>query len=183
MAVRKTHYDLLGVSHDASSVDIASAFRERLDAVKGKADVTPEYLASLRDAYQTLANPARREAYDATIITPGPARSRRPIATAAMTQPDDGGGWRSSMLKYGVPIAILAVAIWGWKSRKPAPQATIVSKTVFLPTGSSDDSSGPGRVALSAPPVAASAGAPSRSAEQLFAEVSGSIVRRVTGTA
>jgi hypothetical protein len=97
-----------------------------------------------------------------------------------MTQPDDGGGWRSSMLKYGVPIAILAVAIWGWKSRKPAPQATIVSRTVFLPTGSSDDSSGPGRVALSAPPAAASAGAPSRSAEQLFAEVSGSIVRVVS---
>ena len=67
MAARKTHYDVLGVARDASSVDIASAFRDKLAAVQSKPDVLPEATDALREAYQTLASPARREEYDESL--------------------------------------------------------------------------------------------------------------------
>lgn len=181
MALRRTHYDVLGVARDASSVDIASAFRDKLAEAKGRADVAPEYMDSLREAYQTLANPARRDEYDATLAPRVPVRSAKPAPAGAVAEGDSGAAWRARLVKFGVPIAIVVVSFWGWKSRKP-PEAQVASPSAIVPARTAAPSGdAPGsRAAVPAVPAArapASTPAAAKSAEQVFAEVSGSIVR------
>jgi len=50
MAGPRTFYDVLGVARDASSVDIASAFRDTLADMKDKPGVAPEAMDALREA-------------------------------------------------------------------------------------------------------------------------------------
>ncbi|HST00209.1 MAG TPA: DnaJ domain-containing protein, partial [Usitatibacter sp.] len=59
-----THYQILGLSRDASSVDIANAFREKLASARARPDAD-ERSEAIRSAYQVLANPASRAQYDA----------------------------------------------------------------------------------------------------------------------
>jgi hypothetical protein len=179
MAVRKTHYELLGVSRDASSVDIASAFREKLAEAKDGGGIDPQRLESLRDAYQTLASPSRRTEYDGTLSPAAAARAPRTVIAAADKHAAPDGAWRLRLLKYGVPVAIAVVAIWGWKTR-PAPEPKMVFVPPVVPASSTPrpESAEPRAAAATAPPApAATAPLPPRSAEQLFSEVSGSIVR------
>lgn len=171
MAVRRTHYDILGIGRDASSVDIASAFRDKLAALKAKPDVLPETIESLRDAYQTLASPELRAEYDQSLAPPAATRSSR---ASAADDSSEGGFWPSA-LKYAIPVVVVVLAIWGWKRHKaPAPVATIVSVTRM-------DQPGEPVPPSSATPQAARGGAQSfgsaRSAENIFAEISPSIVR------
>lgn len=181
MAARRTHYDALGIGRDASSVDIASAFRDKLAELKAKPETSVETMAALRDAYQTLANPAARDAYDETLVPLATARSVR-AAKAAVETTDHGeepGFFHSRKAVVGIPIVVLIVAIWGWKQRKPPqPEARIVSVTRFdaTPQASPEREEKPSPAAVPealAAPVAAAA----LSAEELFANVSPSVVR------
>jgi serine protease Do len=173
MAARKTHYDVLGVARDASSVDIASAFRDKLAAMQSKPDALPEAIDSLREAYQTLASPARRDEYDESLA---PAAGMRPSKARSTNDSHEGSSeFRATALKLFVALMVLGVAFWGWKRHKAQSEApTIVSVTRTEPSASS------GSVPSGAPQatrgVAQSFGS-ARSAENIFAEVSPSIVR------
>jgi serine protease Do len=179
----RTHYQVLGVDRDASSVDIASAFRDKLAEAKAKPDTAAEQLDALREAYQTLASPGRRAEYDETLAPRVAARPppRTAPAREVAVEEEARGPWGSPLVRYGVPIAILVVAIWGWKTRKTAPEAQIVSQQVILPSTASqaprESGEASGGQAVSAAVAPGASGASSRSAEQLFSDVSGSIVR------
>ncbi len=150
MAVRRTHYDVLGVDRDASSVDIASAFRDKFAALKAKPDIVPEAIESLRDAYQTLASPERRAEYDESL-----APAMRPSKAASADDSGEGAGFWPSALRYAIPVFVAVLAIWGWKRHKapaPGPVATVVSVT----RSESPPDSSPGRSAM---PQAARGGA------------------------
>ncbi|MGZ5661121.1 MAG: trypsin-like peptidase domain-containing protein [Usitatibacter sp.] len=172
MAGRRTHYEVLGVGRDASSIDIASAFRDKLAAMKANPQAPPEALDAVREAYQTLANPMRREDYDETLAPVGSAR-----APKASPVDDEGAAWWKSALKYAIPVVAIALLTWGWKRHKaPAPNAVVVSSTRFSeasPDARSTPPPEPTRFAASATAPSSS----SRSAEQVFADVSASIVR------
>jgi serine protease Do len=170
MAGRRTFYDALGVARDASSVDIASAFRDKLAAMKDKPGVLPEAMDELREAYQTLANPTRRAEYDRS-LPPSNAREARargaaPVAEGAGPDP------RTRITVITVAVVLLAIMFWGWKRHRVAgaPQASApavvsmtrseVASTVAEPAARSE--------AVSRGPL---------SAEQVFAQASASIVR------
>jgi S1-C subfamily serine protease len=172
MAGRRNHYDTLGVDRDASSVDIASAFRDKLAALKAKPDVLPEAFESLREAYQTLASPERRDEYDRTLA---PAAGTR--AAKARVGDDEGASWRSA-LKYAIPVVAIALVAWGWKRHKaPAPASAAIVSVTRLSDEDSDSRSTP---TSPMPPMASAGAQPSgsaRTAEQVFAEASPSVVR------
>ncbi|HEX7607186.1 MAG TPA: trypsin-like peptidase domain-containing protein [Usitatibacter sp.] len=174
MAVRRTHYDVLGVARDASSVDIASAFRDKLAEMKAKPDVLPEAMESLRDAYQTLASPERRAEYDESIAPPVAMRPSRP--SRADDSGEDAGGLWPSALKYAIPALVVVLAIWGWKRHKappPGPIATVVSVTrIETPA---DPVPGPSAIPEGTRGDAQTLGS-ARNAENIFAEISPSIV-------
>lgn len=174
----KTHYDALGVSRDASSVDVASAFRDKLAELKANPAAAPEAFDAVREAYQVLANPARRDEYDRDLPPPPGARRSAPMkAQPAVEDVEETVFWQSKAARIAIPLALVAVAIWGWKSRaKPAPPAQVVSVTRVVPAES--DATPRVEAAQQAPErVATPSASGARSAEQVFADVAGSIVR------
>ena len=75
----ESHYELLGVESDASKDEIRSAYRERLEDLRGKVENgrsdqvrngAREETARLNSAWQVLADPVQRERYD-TELTGG----------------------------------------------------------------------------------------------------------------
>jgi hypothetical protein len=74
---RRTFYDDLGLRPDASGVEIDRAyrtFRKKMDDVTAVPD--PPREARVKIAYETLSDPAKREAYDALLA--GPQSEGRP---------------------------------------------------------------------------------------------------------
>ncbi|HEX4333222.1 MAG TPA: trypsin-like peptidase domain-containing protein [Usitatibacter sp.] len=168
MAGRRTFYDVLGVPRDASSVDIASAFRDKLAAMKDQPPVLPEAMDGLRQAYQTLANPSRRAEYDRSIT---PSNARGASARAAPAMESEASEPRSRIMMITVAAVVLAVMFWGWK-RHRAAIAQAVSAPVIVSVTQMET---PSRMATPIRSEPVSRGA--LSAEQVFAQVSPSIVR------
>jgi serine protease Do len=173
MMARKTHYDVLGVPRDASSVDIASAFRDKLAAMQSKPDASPEAIDALRDAYQTLASRALRDEYDESLP---PAAGMRPSKARSTDDLHEGSSeLRGTALKLFIALMVLGVAFWGWKrhnAESAAPTIVSVSRTEPAENSSSRSSA-----ASQATRGGAQSFGSARSAENIFAEVSPSIVR------
>jgi len=72
----ESHYELLGVESDASKDEIRSAYRERLEQLRGKVESgrsdqvrngAREETARLNTAWQVLADPVQRERYNSEL--------------------------------------------------------------------------------------------------------------------
>jgi len=74
----KTHYDTLGVPRDAKLTDITRAYN-RLSRVVTRDDAPPDLKAetALREAYEAICDPGRRERYDASLVAPDRRRRSR----------------------------------------------------------------------------------------------------------
>jgi S1-C subfamily serine protease len=115
-----THYEVLGLPRDASSVDIAHAFREKLAAAREGPDAD-QRVEAVRDAYQVLAAPAYRARYDAD-LPPDPrvakgreSRAGGPVGLAGILR-------QPGVLKVLVAVAALFLAIVLYKAWfRPAP--------------------------------------------------------------
>ena len=75
----ESHYELIGVESDASKDEIRSAYRERIEALRGTVengrsdkarDGARAETARLNSAWQVLADPVQRQRYD-TELTGG----------------------------------------------------------------------------------------------------------------
>ncbi|HEX7465441.1 MAG TPA: S1C family serine protease, partial [Usitatibacter sp.] len=103
-----------------------------------------------------------------------PAATRSSRASAA-DDSSEGGFWPSA-LKYAIPVAVVVLAIWGWKRHKappPGPIATVVSVTrIETPA---DPVPGPSAIPEGTRGDAQTLGS-ARNAENIFAEISPSIV-------
>ena len=110
----RDHYQILGLSRDASTTEVTHAFREKLDEARAKDDVTDEYLNALREAYDVLAHPASRAEYDEK-LSPG-AKQKGPAQAAAAENHVGRKG-----LYAGIAVVIVAIGV-GYKYRsKPTP--------------------------------------------------------------
>jgi molecular chaperone DnaJ len=115
--VSESHYELLGVEPDASKEEIRSAYRDRLDQLRGKVekgrsdqarDGARAETARLNAAWQVLSDPFQRQRYDAEITTgeataseegeegeeeaaPAPARRRRFFEPREPREQTEGG--------------------------------------------------------------------------------------------
>lgn len=82
-----THYETLGVSRDASRVEITVAFRAQMRALHGDAGGDDELAKHVSSAYNVLSNSSRRATYDRTLAprnagaasAPPPAAARRRV--------------------------------------------------------------------------------------------------------
>jgi hypothetical protein len=72
MGTEKTHYQVLGVSNEASTDEVRRAYRERMRAIhpdvnQGSANGS-QHMTELNIAWKTLSSPHLRRAYDASIL-------------------------------------------------------------------------------------------------------------------
>jgi len=182
----RSHYELLDIAQDAKRETIALAYQRALEAMARRHDPDPNLRAALRTAFEVLTDPVTRLSYDLTVRSYNPARRS--------SAPDDGDSaigrvWRNRWVDALVAGLIL-VGILTWmksgKSSNSTPPPSAAQNTMAR----SDASSGAererrgGNPSTSKPdsePVAATKSATgvagARSAEDIFSQVSVSVVR------
>lgn len=84
------HYEVLGLASTASPDEIAKAYAAHMATFRLRPENALKRLASLSTAYETLRDPAKRSAYDASLgVNAEPVRREpSPFIAAAVPQPD-----------------------------------------------------------------------------------------------
>jgi hypothetical protein len=179
--MKRTLYEILGVTADAPVSDIAAAYAKL--AAKGDWS-DPNTPSLLRQANEVLSDPQRRRAYDASLAS----RNVSPTRESAI---DPGPGFMERWGKWIAGAALLAAFTWWATSRREAPAPRPVSAPVVHESPARPDkmlvgsASAPTTGAASEAPTALpQAGAPAttpapaqRSAEDVFADAAPSVAR------
>lgn len=107
---RETHYDVLGVAPGASPVEIQRAF-DRFVAALGKAETPPDARREqrMREAHEVLSDPARRDAYDASLAAAAAGQAKRKRGTA---------------FAIGSAVVAFVAGLAGWNSLKSSVSPT-----------------------------------------------------------
>jgi hypothetical protein len=166
--VGRTHYQVLGVERDASSVEIAAAFRERMIEFKEKTYAGADSQDDVREAYRVLANGAMRDGYDETL----------PLVRSKAAAKSGVPGW----MKWALPFVLVALVL-GWMRWSKPKEPVMTVKSVTRVMTEDDDPTRPAPVTIPDPvpgvvfePPAAVPTAMG-SAESVFASVAPSVAR------
>ncbi len=132
---KKTLYEILGIPQDANSLDIGLAYQRRTAELNLAVPQDPHAMAFVHQAHEVLANPARRAAYDASLVTASEK------AAAAGQAPDlllEGGEeeeqprHKKFIPLIGAAVAILIVLFFVLRGGK-SPEAPKVEPVVEAP--------------------------------------------------
>jgi uncharacterized RDD family membrane protein YckC/DnaJ-domain-containing protein 1 len=92
----ESHYDLLGVEQDASKEQIRSAYRDRLEELRGKVEKgrsdqvrngARQETARLNAAWQVLSDPFQRQRYDAGLAGGADTETGEDVSTEEAAEP------------------------------------------------------------------------------------------------
>jgi len=131
-----THYQVLGLSRDASSVDIAHAFREKL--AEAQARGSEERAEAIRHAYQVLANPVSRRQYDAELpLDPrqrrAQAREEREPNRLVEAFEDMSGPARVALVAGALFVGFMVYQVWPRHVSVAPPQVARAPQKVVEP--------------------------------------------------
>lgn len=106
----QTHYSVLGLSRDASGQQIKDAYRRAARSTHPDLGGSPELFHMIAEAYETLADPAKRATYDRSIGTTGrpPARASGGRAASGRRAPGPaptGPGPHTRLPEYVPPFS------------------------------------------------------------------------------
>lgn len=183
---RRTHYQVLGVSRDASSIEIANAAREKLADLKAK-PVSEEQAEAVREACQVLTNPDLRYDYDANLpadramVAEQKAAERGPGAMETVRDILREAG----LTKVAIAVVVLFMALIIWvKTRPPSRPPPVIEMTrpvVIPPTARRDEPARPAPGAAAQDEMTPTSAAPvargPMTAEDIFSTVSNSVAR------
>jgi len=126
MAAKKTLYEILGLQPDANELDIGLAFQRRsLEIQRMGGDSNA--LTFITHARDTLLDPKRRAAYDATLVTASEKAEAASQAPDLIVEPDadeeEEGGGKKKMIPLIVVavVAVIALAFWMKGGHSPEP--------------------------------------------------------------
>jgi S1-C subfamily serine protease len=133
---KKNLYEILGVPRDANALDIGLAFQKRTAELQRAAPQDPSAQSLLHQAHEILANPQRRAAYDASLVT-----AAEKAAAAEQAEPDlvleDGGEEADPRKKYMKPaigvVVVIIIAIFFAMRSGHAPEAPKPEPVVEAP--------------------------------------------------
>jgi S1-C subfamily serine protease len=107
-AHKQTLYQILGVAPDATVAEIDLAYERRAAELQGAAPHDPNAIALAHEAYEVLRNPARRQAYDASLVTAQERAAASEQSTDLMLEPEPK---RKPRLSWPLLAAIAALAV------------------------------------------------------------------------
>ena len=179
----RSHYELLDIAEDAKREQIALAYQRSLEALARDPEAASDTKGHLRKAYEVLTDPMQRMAYDLSL------RRNQPQITYNTVEEKEGSLlsrlWDRVWVKALVLVLLLlAITLWVRSGKRdgnvgPQPSELVSSAAAGNPAagaiGRSTDAgsqSTPGKADASS-----SATSGGRSAEDVFATVSASVVR------
>lgn len=124
---KKTLYQILGVTPDATSIDIGLAHEKRSAELNRAVPPDPSGVALVQQAYEILSNQHRRAAYDASLVTAAEKAAAAQQATTDLEldveDGDDDGGRARKMRLMGMigGMALVLVALFFVFRPRPAP--------------------------------------------------------------
>ena len=136
---KRSLYDILGIPQDAMSIDVGLAYQKRLAELQRTSPQDPSALSLLHEAHEVLSSPARRAAYDASLIT---AQEKATALEQAQSpdlvlEPEEGAeAGRRRIPPVGIALGIVAALIvifFAWPSRSPPPSAPKPAEVVPPP--------------------------------------------------
>ena len=190
----QTYYELLDVLPDAKREEIALGYQRALESLSKDHDSDPKRRAALRKAFEVLADPIQRMSYDLSVLP------RETAARFPDQKPDDNDAngtpslatrvWESTWGKVTIALLILlAILLWA-KSGKPsnvdaASGGALPSAQSTIGSVPSGDSTATAAAAKSDTKPTSPSTAPSgpRTAEDIFSQVSLSVVRIIVSNA
>jgi serine protease Do len=104
---KKTLYQILGVSRDANNLDIGMAHDRRVDEMDRTVHPDPSQAALVQQAWEILADPKRRAAYDAQLVTAAERKAAAEQATPDLVLDAD----EEETSKPKVPLIAIAIAV------------------------------------------------------------------------
>ena len=189
--MKKNYYQILQIKNDANDAEIEQAYQRAFDRLKQSGVEDPDTQALLTDAYFTLSDATNRATYDQSLSEPAAPtpRLRNVAIPPSMDFPIDESHQEKSSVPprrfvgIGIALAAMVVTIFvGYllmgKSRAPDAPAAAARNTVntsSIPVSSEPLSSSQ----APAPSAEKAINTGPRSGDQVFAEVSNSIVRIV----
>jgi serine protease Do len=132
---KKTLYEILGIPQDANDLDIGLAYQRRTAELNRAVPPDPHAMAFVHQAHEVLANPARRAAYDATLLTAAEKAAAAGQATDLVLE----GGEEEERPRHkkfipliGAAVMILVVLFFVLRGGK-TPEAPKVEPVVEAP--------------------------------------------------
>ena len=132
---KKTLYEILGIPQDANSLDIGLAYQRRTNELQRAVPQDPHAMAFVHQAHEVLANPARRAAYDATLLTAAEREAAAGQATDLVLEGDEEEEkprYRKFIPLIGAAVAILVILFFVLRGGK-TPEAPKVEPVVEAP--------------------------------------------------
>ena len=124
---KKTLYEILGVTPDASSIDIGLAHEKRLAELAKLVPPDATATALLQQAYEILSNQNRRTAYDSQLVTAAEKAAAQQQAPDLELEPEEGedDGRRRKMRLLGMvgAMALVLFVLFFVFRPHPAPPA------------------------------------------------------------
>jgi S1-C subfamily serine protease len=174
---KRTLYDILGVSRDATALDIGIAYKARIAALDRNAGADPNEVNLVHEAYHVLCMPNERAAYDARLVS----IAEKAAAKEAAQNPDlvlepeaeeAPPVWKNRYVLTGAALAIAVIAFWASRP-PPKPPPRIVAQRELRPEDAPAPATAAGNAAVAIAPVALEP----KSAETLFAQLAPSTAR------
>ena len=125
-----THYEVLGVSRDATTPQIRGAFRRlaREHHPDTSMSGSAESLAPINEAWRVLGDPALRRAYDRSLAgeaRPATAHTTSPSPTIAPPPPSK-FPWRFLAGMAAVGIGIVMLGVFTYEPSPPGPPDNVL---------------------------------------------------------
>ena len=110
---KRSLYEILGVDRDANSIDIGLAYERRRDALAKAMPPDSSESALLQQAYETLTDPRRKAAYDATLLTADERAAAASQETPDLViEPEEPPPRHLPWAGVGVGLVLLAAALY-----------------------------------------------------------------------
>ena len=162
--MKRTLYEVLGVDREASTEEVAAAYRKRIEEIKAAPSQDTSALALARDAHDILSDTYLRTNYDASLVRPS-----APVTPSEEEAPEEDSptSWLRERRWVVAAVAVLVICIAWFALHRPSPR---ISKAPAQPVAAQTDQSPAEEEATAADPAA-------RSAKDIFNDVSPSVVR------